>query len=178
MPGRCGDERDLAQASRRPGWPTAGGVEAAVAGRRPFWNLSQPIGCSLRRTYRLPVVLVNVAGIPPGRTEQVRHLGDFPTRWTDLIPELSRQPTDHCITKYTAGAFAKTGLEEHLLSQGVTQVVLAEVWRIPVQSRWGNLRLANKLILDWRSFDPTTTQVRDYLKSKGTDVTTIDLGAK
>jgi nicotinamidase-related amidase len=79
------------------------------------------------RTHSLPVVLVNVAGIAPGRTEQPRHTGDFPAGWTDLIPELSQQPTDHCITKYTAGAFAKTGLEEHLRGQGVTQVVLAGI---------------------------------------------------
>jgi nicotinamidase-related amidase len=79
------------------------------------------------RIHRLPVVLVNVAGIAPGRTEQARHLGDLPTGWTDLIPELGRQPTDHCITKYTAGAFPKTGLEELLRGQGVTQVVLAGI---------------------------------------------------
>jgi nicotinamidase-related amidase len=79
------------------------------------------------RAHRLPVVLVNVAGIAPGRTEQVRHLGNLPAGWTDLIPELGRQATDQCITKYTSGAFAKTGLEEQLLSQGVTQVVLAGI---------------------------------------------------
>jgi nicotinamidase-related amidase len=79
------------------------------------------------RIHRLPVVLVNVAGMAPGRTEQARHLGEFPSGWTDLIPELGRQPTDHSITKYTAGAFAKTGLEEHLRGQGVTQVVLAGI---------------------------------------------------
>jgi nicotinamidase-related amidase len=79
------------------------------------------------RTHRLPVVLVNVAGKPPGRTEQVRHLGAFPAGWTDLIPELNRQPTDHCLTKYTAGAFTKTGLEEHLRGKRVTHVVLAGI---------------------------------------------------
>ena len=79
------------------------------------------------RAHSLPVVLVNVAGMAPGRTEQVRRLRDLPAGWADLIPELSRQPTDHCITKYTAGAFAKTGLEEHLRGQGVTQVVLAGI---------------------------------------------------
>jgi len=79
------------------------------------------------RIHNLPVVLVNVAGIAPGRTEQVRHLGDLPAAWTDLIPELNKQPTDHTITKHTPGAFAKTGLEEHLRGRGITQVVLAGI---------------------------------------------------
>ena len=79
------------------------------------------------RTHTLPVVLVNVAGMAPGRTEQVRRMGDLPAGWTDLIPELGQQPADHCITKYTTGAFAKTGLEEHLRGRGVTQVVLAGI---------------------------------------------------
>jgi nicotinamidase-related amidase len=51
----------------------------------------------------------------------------FPPGWTDLIPELNRQPTDHTITKHTPGAFPKTGLEEHLRNLGVTQVVLAGI---------------------------------------------------
>jgi len=63
-------------------------------------------------------------------------------------------------------------------SLGIPPMVPGEVWQIPVQSRWRNIRLANRLILDWRSFDPTTIQVRDYLKSKGADVTTIHLAAK
>lgn len=63
----------------------------------------------------------------PGRTEQVRRSLDFPAGWTDLIPELNQQPTDHTITKYTPGAFTKTALEEHLRGMGVTQVVLAGI---------------------------------------------------
>jgi nicotinamidase-related amidase len=72
-------------------------------------------------------MLVNVAGVAPGRTEQPRRTMSFPPGWTDLVPELNRQPTDHTITKHTAGAFAKTGLEGHLRGQGVTQVVLAGI---------------------------------------------------
>lgn len=79
------------------------------------------------RSQGLPVVLVNVAGVPPGRTEQGRRVADFPAGWTDLIPELNQQPTDHTITKYAPGAFTKTGLEEHLRSRGVTQVVITGV---------------------------------------------------
>ena len=80
------------------------------------------------RAHGLPVVLVNVAGIAPGRTEQPRGSGrDFPADWTDLIPELNPQPTDLCITKYTPGAFARTALEQQLRALGVTQVVLAGI---------------------------------------------------
>ena len=79
------------------------------------------------RGHGLPVVLVNVAGGPPGRTEQPRAHGEFPAGWTDLIPELNRQPQDHVVTKHTPGAFTNTGLEAHLRALGVTQVVIVGV---------------------------------------------------
>ncbi len=75
----------------------------------------------------LPVVLVNVAGRAPGRTEQPRGGGNFLAGGIDLIPELNQQPTDHTVTKHTPGAFTKTGLEEHLRGLGVTQVVVAGI---------------------------------------------------
>jgi len=79
------------------------------------------------RGHGLPVVLVNVAGGPPGRTEQPRGQREFPADWTDLIPELNRQPQDHVVTKHTPGAFTNTGLETLLRALGVTQVVIAGV---------------------------------------------------
>ena len=79
------------------------------------------------RQYRLPVVLVNVAGGAPGRTERPRPGGPFPDGWTDLIPELDRQPDDIVVTKRTWGAFAGTNLESQLRQRGVTQVVIAGV---------------------------------------------------
>ena len=79
------------------------------------------------RNHRLPVVLVNVAGAASGRTEQPRRTMSFPPGWTDLVPELNRQPTDHTITKHTPGAFTKTDLEAYLRGRGVTQVVLAGI---------------------------------------------------
>ena len=75
----------------------------------------------------LPVVLVNVAGGAPGRTEQPRQTGPRPDGWTDLTPELNRQPTDILVTKRTWGAFASTGLEALLKARGDTQVVIAGV---------------------------------------------------
>jgi nicotinamidase-related amidase len=79
------------------------------------------------RGHGLPVVLVNVAGVAPGRTEQARGHREFPAGWTDLIPELNRQSQDHVVTKHTPGAFTNTGLEAHLRASGVTQVVIVGV---------------------------------------------------
>ncbi|WP_044528407.1 isochorismatase family protein [Herbaspirillum sp. B65] len=79
------------------------------------------------REHGLPVVLVNVAGGAPGRTEQPRMHRELPTGWTDFIAELNVQPQDHLVTKRTPGAFTNTDLEAHLESLGVTQVVIAGV---------------------------------------------------
>jgi nicotinamidase-related amidase len=79
------------------------------------------------RARGLPVVLVNVAGSAPGRTEQAPLAGSRPDGWTDLIPELNRQPADIVVTKRTWGAFASTDLEAQLKARGVTQVVIAGV---------------------------------------------------
>jgi nicotinamidase-related amidase len=75
----------------------------------------------------LPVVLVNVAGGAPGRTEQPRQTGFRPEGWADLIPELNQQPDDIVVTKRTWGAFANTDLESQLKARGVTQVVIVGV---------------------------------------------------
>ena len=79
------------------------------------------------RRHGLPVVLINVAGGAPGRTEQARPRGERPAGWTDLVPELNQQPQDHLVTKRTWGAFADTGLEAHLKALGVTEVVISGV---------------------------------------------------
>jgi nicotinamidase-related amidase len=79
------------------------------------------------RRHGLPIVLVNVDGGAPGRTEQARRLGDFPAGWTDLAAELNARPEDHRVTKRTWGAFTNTDLERHLKALGVTQVVIVGV---------------------------------------------------
>ena len=79
------------------------------------------------RAQKLPVVLVNVAGVPPGRTDQQRNTGSLPADWAELIPELKQQPSDHLVTKRTSGAFTNTDLEAYLRANGVTQVVIAGV---------------------------------------------------
>jgi nicotinamidase-related amidase len=79
------------------------------------------------RSRGLPVVLVNVDGTAPGRAEQSRRVSEFPAGWTDLVPELNRQPGDHLVTKRTWGAFTNTDLEKYLRERGVTQVVITGV---------------------------------------------------
>ena len=78
------------------------------------------------RARGLPVVLVNVAGRAPGRTE-VQFNFTPPADWTELVPELDRQPSDYTVTKQQIGAFYGTALEQILRRHGVTQVVLAGV---------------------------------------------------
>jgi nicotinamidase-related amidase len=79
------------------------------------------------RSQGLPVVLVNVDGGAPGRTEQPPRMAAFPAGWTELIPELNRQPSDIVVTKRTWGAFASTDIEKQLRARGVTQVVVIGV---------------------------------------------------
>jgi nicotinamidase-related amidase len=80
------------------------------------------------RALGLPVVLVNVTGTAPGRTEQPpRQAAPAPAGWTDFIPELNQQPDDIVVTKRTWGAFANTHLEAQLRARRVTQVVVAGV---------------------------------------------------
>ena len=75
----------------------------------------------------LPVVLVNVTGVAPGRTERSHSLEGLPTDWADLVPELNAQPNDLLVTKRTWGAFTNTDLKARLKALGVTQLVLAGV---------------------------------------------------
>jgi nicotinamidase-related amidase len=100
-------------------------------------NFIHPIGAIIERTRaligvfrrnNLPVALVNVAGRPPGRTEQgPRSNLSFSEGWTDLLPELDQQSSDIVVTKRSWGAFATTDLERQLKAQGVTQVVVTGV---------------------------------------------------
>lgn len=99
-------------------------------------SLIHPIGdivtraCALIAAFRrraLPIVLVNVDGTAPGRTERPRHVAPFPDGWTDFLPELGRQGSDIVVTKRTWGAFASTDLEHRLKARGVTQVVISGV---------------------------------------------------
>lgn len=79
------------------------------------------------RRRALPVVLVNVAGGAPGRSEQPRNMGQLPADWTELADDLDVRPQDIRVTKRTWGAFTGTGLVERLRARSVTQVVLAGI---------------------------------------------------
>jgi len=78
------------------------------------------------REYGLPVVLVNVAGMAPGRVE-ARFNFSPPPDWTELVPALDRQPGDYTVTKLQIGAFHGTALDLILRRRGVTQVFLAGI---------------------------------------------------
>ena len=79
------------------------------------------------RKHELPVVLVRVVGVPPGRTEAGGGSRQLPDGFADLAPELDRQPSDLVVTKGARSAFTHTGLAEQLRGLGVTQVVIVGV---------------------------------------------------
>ena len=84
----------------------------------------------LARAFRergLPVVLVNVSGPAPGRTDAGRPNFSFPPDWTELVPELEQHPADHLVTKQCWGAFLGTDLDDYLRGRGATQIVLTGV---------------------------------------------------
>ncbi len=85
---------------------------------------------ALRDAFRsrgLPVVLINVDARAPGRSERAFSTAGMPADWTELMPELKQQASDHTVTKRSWGAFANTGLEQHLRQRGVTQVIVTGV---------------------------------------------------
>lgn len=80
------------------------------------------------RARGLPVVLVNVDGGAPGRTEAPRFdTSALPADFAELLPELGQQPDDILVTKRTWGTFASTDLEARLKGRGVTQVVVTGI---------------------------------------------------
>ncbi len=79
------------------------------------------------RQRHLPVVLVNVTGAAPGRTDAGPPKLVFPPDWTELVPELQPQADDHLVTKQRWGAFIGTPIDNYLRQRGVTQVVLTGI---------------------------------------------------
>ncbi|ARF58228.1 isochorismatase family protein [Streptomyces gilvosporeus] len=87
-------------------------------------------GARLAAAFRargLPVVLVNVTGGAPGRTETSLRGATPPADWAELVPELDRQPADITVSKQHWGAFHGTSLDLELRRRGVTQIVLAGI---------------------------------------------------
>jgi nicotinamidase-related amidase len=79
------------------------------------------------RQRALPLVLVNVTGGAPGRTDAGPPKFSRPPDWAELVPELEQQPGDHLVTKKTWGAFLGTELDSYLRQRGVTQIVLTGI---------------------------------------------------
>ena len=80
----------------------------------------------------LPVVLVTVDPTKAAqglRAEAKRPLGTLPAGWLDLAPEITAEPGDIHITKYTWGAFHNTdiSLDEELRKRNITGIMLAGV---------------------------------------------------
>ena len=79
-------------------------------------------------------VLVHVGGSPNGAdrlktpTDQpMRATGSLPPDWSELIPELDRQPGDVVILKRQWGAFYGTDLDLHLRRRGLTGIVICGI---------------------------------------------------
>ncbi len=79
------------------------------------------------RERKLPVVLVNVAGRAPGRTDTTTPKDSLPADSAELVPELAPEPRDYLLTKQRLGAFIGTGLDRYLREHAVTQIFLAGV---------------------------------------------------
>jgi nicotinamidase-related amidase len=75
----------------------------------------------------LPIVLVNVAGGAPGRTDAQPPGPPRPADWAEFVPELKRQADDVLVTKQRWGAFHGTSLDADLRRRDVTQIVLAGI---------------------------------------------------
>jgi nicotinamidase-related amidase len=74
-----------------------------------------------------PVVLVNVAGAAPGRTDAGPMNFTPPPDWLEIVPELDPQASDIRVTKRQWGAFYGTALDLELRRRGVTQIVLCGI---------------------------------------------------
>ena len=79
-------------------------------------------------------VLVHVGGALDGAdrvktpTDQpMRATGNLPPDWSELIPELDRQPTDIVILKRQWGAFYGTDLDLQLRRRGLTTIVICGI---------------------------------------------------
>ena len=101
-------------------FPTVDPIDGVIARNRAL--------AEAFRGHPLPVVLVNVVGGAPGRTETPSRMpGTLPDDFAEIVPELDRQAGDLLVTKRTWGAFASTDLDQRLKALDVTQVVVTGV---------------------------------------------------
>jgi nicotinamidase-related amidase len=128
------------------------------------------------RRHRLPVVLVNVDGGAPGRTEQARRTEAFPAGWADLVPELDRQPQDHLVTKQTWGAFTNTGLTQVVIA-GVATSIGVESTARQAYALGFNVALAVDAMTDMNpdAHANSVTRIFPKLGETGTTAEIVDL---
>jgi nicotinamidase-related amidase len=86
------------------------------------------------RTAGAQPVLVHVGGstdgadrLHPTADQEMRAGGPLPPDWTELIPELDRQPSDIVIFKRQWGAFYGTDLDLQLRRRGLTTIILCGI---------------------------------------------------
>jgi nicotinamidase-related amidase len=79
-------------------------------------------------------VLVHVGGSPdgadrlkPNSDQPMRSFGALPPEWSDLIPELDRQPSDIVILKRQWGAFYGTDLDLQLRRRRLGTIVICGI---------------------------------------------------
>src|SRR5579862_6163157 len=92
-------------------------LQKGIAGLATVHPASDIVGrtaqlASAFRKRNFPVVLVNVSGRAPGRTDAGFPKFSLSPDWTELLPELDQQPSDYPVTKQRVGAFIGTGLDD------------------------------------------------------------------
>ena len=90
----------------------------------------------LAAAFRSRGALVVLVHVDPGANGELfpRPQADNPRppftitpEWTELVPELDRQPTDVVVTKHQPNAFYCTDLAVHLTRRGIRTIVLAGI---------------------------------------------------
>jgi nicotinamidase-related amidase len=93
-------------------------------------------GASLARAFRERGALVVLVNVDPGKNGELmpRPPADNPRPpftltpdWTELAPELDRQPSDVTVTKHQPNAFYCTDLEVHLRRRNIRTIVLGGI---------------------------------------------------
>jgi nicotinamidase-related amidase len=107
-------------------------LQKGIVGRPTAHPADEIVGrtAQLARAFReqgLPVFLVHVTGVAPGRTDAGPRTFSFSADEIEFVPELAQQPSDAIVTKQRWGAFLGTTLDDDLRGRGVTQIVLAGI---------------------------------------------------
>lgn len=93
-------------------------------------------GAELATAFRTRGALVVLVNVDPGENGELfpRPEADQPRPpftltpdWTELVPELGRQPSDVTVTKHQPNAFYCTDLEVHLRRRNVRTIVLGGI---------------------------------------------------